>query len=435
MRTGAAMLLLGLGCASRRPPDTAALLRTAQADLAAGKAGDAQSGFEQVLSREPQELAAIRGRVEAATKRGALDALLRELQSPAGWTGFYALGLARVVAGDAPGGIEALRKASALRPEMPDIQYRIGVALLEGGKPAEAREPLTKAVQLAPMAARYRPALASCLGRVGDRKAAMEALRGFAALEPSADEAALAVKTAGSLTDLFRDVPPAARGELDEALGFLVREAPGLAVARLEGLLSRQPELAPAHALLGLAAARIDESTRAVAELKQAAALQPDLPQPHAWLAALYVASDLPEQALDEYEAALERNPLDAGSLRRLGELRLGRGVPGAIEALREAAALQPEDDGLQLVLARGEAAAGQRGAAEARLERLAGKRPGDAEPHLRLAALLYERRQQAPQAERIELTRRVESLLRKVLELQPGNATANGLLAALRSG
>lgn len=429
------MMLLGLGCASRRPPDTATLLHTAQADLAAGKAGEAQSGFEQVLAREPQDLAAIRGRVEAAKKRGALDELLRELRSPAGWTDFYALGLARFAAGDAPGGIEALRQASALRPELADIQYRVGVALLEGGRPAEAREPLAKAVQLAPTAARYRPALASCLGRLGDGKAAMDALRGLAALGPSAGEASLAVRTAGSLTDLFRDVPPSARAELDEALGFLFHEAPGLAISRLEAVVSRQPDRAAAHALLGLAAARIDETARAVAELKQAAELQPDLPQPHAWLAALYATRDLPEQALSEYEAAVERNPLDAGSLRRLGELRLGRGVPGAVEALREAAALQPEDDGLQLVVARGEVAEGQRGAAEARLERLAGKRPWDAEPRLRLALLLYERRQQAPEAERIELTRRVESLLHKVLELQPENATANGLLAALRSG
>lgn len=429
------MLLLGLGCASRRPPDTAALLRTAQADLAAGKAGEAQSGFEEVLEREPQELGAIRGRVEAAKRRGALDALLLELRSPAGWTDFYALGLTRFAAGDAPGGIEALRQASALRPSMADIQYRIGVALLEGGKPAEAREPLAMAMQLAPTAARYRSALAACLGRIGDGKAAMDALRGLAALQPSADEASLAVRTAGSLTDLFRDVPPAARGELDDALGLLFHEAPGLAVSRLEAVVSRRPGLASAHALLGLAAARIDETARAMAELKLAAELQPDLPQPHAWLAALYAARDLPEQAAAEYEAAVERNPLDAGSLRRLGELRLGRGVPGAVEALREAAALQPEDDGLQLVVARGEVAEGQRAAAEARLERLAGKHPGDAEPHLRLALLLYERRQQAGQAERTGLTRRVESLLRKVLELQPGNATANGLLAALRSG
>ena len=46
------------------------------------------------------------------------------------------------------------------------------------------------------------------------------------------------------------------------------RDAPGLALQPLEQLLQEMPDLAPAHALLGLAQARLDEGGRASAELK-----------------------------------------------------------------------------------------------------------------------------------------------------------------------
>jgi Flp pilus assembly protein TadD len=381
------------------------------------------------------ELAAARARIEAARKSGELEMLLRELRQPPSSSalGFYSLGLAEFAAGNEAEAVAALRQAAQMKPGVADIQYRLGIALLDGEKFAEAREPLTKAVQLSPKTARYRPPLALCLGRLGDRKAAVDALRDFPALDPTPEEAALAVKTARSLTDLFRDIPPAARGDLEAALGYLVRDAPGIAAPQLEALIARLPDLAPAHALLGLAAARLDEAGRAVTELKRAAELQPDLPQPHAWLAELYAAKERPDLAVAEYREALQRNPLDVESLRHLGELRLARG--DALDPLRQAAVLAPDDDALQLLVARAEIAAGQTGPARSRLERLAERRPEDAEVLLRLAMLLFDERAKAAVPARDDLTHRVEKLLKRVLALQPENATANRLLSALRAG
>ncbi len=436
MKRLALLCALGLACAARRKPDTIALLREAQADLAAGKPDQAQREFENVLSRDPRELAAIRGRIEAARKRGALDPLLRELRdNPRDALAYYALGLAEFAAGHEAAAIEALRKAGELKPDEADIQYRLGVALLDGEKFADARGPLSRAVQLAPRTARYRPPLAVCLSRLGDRKAALDALRDFPSLDPSPEEAALAVKAARSLTDLFRDLPPASRADLEAALGYLLRDAPGIAAPRLEALLMQLPDLAAAHALLGLAAARLDEAGRAVTELRRAAELAPDLPQPHAWLAELYVAKEKPDLALAEYAAALSLNPLDPETLRHLGTLRLERSLPGALEPLEQAALLQPGDDQLQLLLARAEIAAGQIAPARGRLEKLSDRRPEDPEVLLRLAMLLYDERSRAAATARDELTQRVETLLKKVLTLQPENAQANRLLTALRSG
>ncbi|TMA27708.1 MAG: tetratricopeptide repeat protein [Deltaproteobacteria bacterium] len=425
-----------VGCAARQKPD----LKAAQADLAAGRAELAQHEFEEILSSDPGELAAIRGRIESARRRGALGSLLREAEKSAtersdDAIAWYTFGLAAFAASDEKRAVVALRKAAELRPGEADIQYRLGVALLDGEKFAEARAPLGEAVKLAPAVARYRPPLAVSLGRLGDRKGAIEALREFPRLQPAPEEAALAVKVARSLTDLFRDLPPASRSELEQALGYLSRDAPGLAVPPLEALLARLPDLAPAHALLGLAAARLDEAGRAVTELRRAAELAPDLPQPHAWLAELYAAKDKPETAAAEYALAIERNPLDAESLRRLGLLRLERALPGALDPLQQAAALQPEDDGLQLQLARAEIASGAAVPAKARLERLSQRRPEDAEVLLRLAMLLFDERAKAPDPARGDLTRRVEKLLERVLSLQPENAAANRLLSALRAG
>jgi tetratricopeptide (TPR) repeat protein len=429
-------LLALAACAARQQAD----LKTAQADLAAGRTEQAQREFEELLARDPRELAAIRGRIEAARKRGALGALLHESEDkaqarPGDALAWYTLGLAAFAAGDEKQAVSALRKAAELKPGEADIQYRLGIALLDGEKFAEAREPLSRAVQLAPRVARYRPPLAVCLGRLGDRKAALEALRDFPKLGPAREEAALAVKAARSLTDLFRDLPPPSRTELEQALAYLVRDAPGLAVPQLETLLARLPDLAPAHALLGLAAARLDETGRAVTELRRAAELAPDLPQPHAWLAELYATKEKPDLAAAEYALALERNPLDTDSMRRLGMLRLERGLPGALETLQEAASLQPDDDSLQLLLARAEIAAGAAEPAKERLERLSERRPEDAEILLRLAMLLFDERAHAADRARDDLTRRVEKLLEKVLTLQPENAAANRLLSALRAG
>ena len=435
-----ALLLAACATTGRKAQDPASRLRAAQDDLAAGRSAEAQQEFEDVLARDPHELAAIRGRIEAARKRGGLDAVAREAEAataarPADAYAWYALGLSRFAAGDEGAAVRALEKAASLRPDEADIQYRLGVALLDGEKFAAARTPLEAAVRLGPKTARYRMPLATCLARLGEHRAAVDALRDLPSLQPAPDEAALGVKVARTLTDPFRDLPQPARAELEQALGYLVRDAPGLAVAPLEALLQKMPNLAPAHALLGLAEARLDESGRAVTELKRAAELAPDLPQPHAYLAELYGSKDRPELAAQEYLESLQRDPLDPQTLRRLGVLRLEHGGGPALDPLAQAAALAPADDELQLLLARAEIGAGQAARARDRLDRLAQRRPDDPEVLLRLALVLFDERVRATGPERDRLGERVEKLLDRVLTLQPGNATASRLLSTLKAG
>ncbi len=440
---GAALLgALLQGCGARGQPRTAGeLAQEAQRQLSQGHAAEARAGFDAALDRDPRLLAAVRGRVEASRRLGRLPEVLTEAQarvatSQTDGVAWYQLGLALFARGDEAGAVAALRRAADLLPQQADAHYRLGVALFDGEKFAEARAPLARAVELEPRSARYRVPLATCLDRLGEHKAALAHLAQVPALSPTPDEAALAVLAARTLTDPFRGLAPEARQGLELALGYLLKDAPGLAVPVLDALLEKLPDLGAAHALLGLAAQRLDEAGRAVSELKRAAELSPESPQPHAWLGELYASKDKPELAVQEYRLALERNPLEVPSLRKLGLLLLGTagGAGSALGPLRAAAALEPSDATLAVLVARtelqlpAEAARGR-----ARLEALAEERPEDPEVLLRLAQALSDQRAQASDSERATLARRASVLAEKVLLLQPGNALASRILSQTR--
>jgi tetratricopeptide (TPR) repeat protein len=441
--TAAALALCGCAGAVARPPeprDAGALLARAQQDLAAGRAAEAQAGFEQALLHDARLYPALRGRVEAARLRGTLPHLLAELLAntqarPDDGPAWYSLGLARFAVGAPAPAIEALETAVRLLPAEADPQFRLGVALLDGGRPAEAKDPLARAVALAPGTPRYRVPYATCLDRLGDRKGAISALRDLPDLAPLPDEAALAVRAARAITDPFRGVPAEAREDLAQAFGYLDKDAPALAMPALERLTQRLPGLAAAHALLGLAAVRLDEAPKAIAELSRAAELSPEAPQPHVYLAELYAAKDRGEQAAAEYALALERNPLDVATLRKLGTLRLDRLAKPqeAVEPLARAAALLPGDDDVVLLLARAQVTGGKPEAGRALLAGLAARHPDQPGILLRLAAALSDERSLSPPARREALAGPIETLLSRVLALQPANVEAARLLAALR--
>jgi Flp pilus assembly protein TadD len=432
----AALLLIALA-ACRHSAPAGDSLKDAQADLAAGRCERALAEFQQASRDGARKLEAIRGRVEAAQKCGQLDALLAERRAAdkkSAWE-WYELGLAEFAAGNEGQSIEALRKAIELQPKEAELHYRLGVALEAGERWSEARGPLQAAVDLAPKVAHYRAPLALCLGKLGEHAAAIEALRPVPKLSPTAEEANRAVQTARALTDLYKGLPPPDRADLEAALGYLVRDAPGVALPKLEELATRQPDFAAAHALLGLACARLDEAGRAIGELREASRLAPELPQPYAWLAQLYTARERPDLAIPELGNAIARNPLDIESLRALGMIYLARSDAKALEPLEDAVALSPTDPGLRLLLARAEILAGHPDLAETRMEQLAQERPEDAEVLLRLALLLFDVRAHAPEAQRAELGHRIEALAQKVLTLQPQNAMADQLLKKLRNG
>jgi tetratricopeptide (TPR) repeat protein len=436
-------LALLCSCAAVRPAptDVASMLARAQDDLAAGQYDEAARRFEAVLERDPRSFAALRGRIETARRRGDLPRVASEAAAaaksrPTDGVAFYSLGLARSAQGDPGAARAALTRAVELLPGDADAAYRLGLVLLEGQELAAARASLARSVELEPSAVRHRIALAACLARMGDRVSAVRALREVPRLHPTAEEASLAVKAARDIVDPFRDVPADARNDIENAVGYLSGDAPGLALETLEGILERFPDLAIAHALVALAAQRVDEQARAVAELKRAAELAPYLPQPHAWLGEQYESTDRPQLAAQEYAAAVELAPLDTDALRRLGVVRLERlGQPAAaLEPLRDAALLDPADPSLQILVARAELAAGEAPGGLARLDRLVAGHPEEVEVLVGVATVLLDRSVSLDSAERPKLTRRVVALCEKALELRPQSTSAARLLAQARA-
>ena len=414
-----------------------------QAALAAGKLDEAREDFHQALVREPRDLTAVRGGIEAQRKLGHLAEVQAQFEArtqsePDDGVAWYALGVARFAAGDEAASVAALKMATGKLPKEADAWFRLGVALFNGEKFQDARGPLEQAVALNPKSARYRVPLATDLDRLGFHQEAIAQLAPVAELAPTADEAKLAMAASRAITDPFRGLPQDARAQLELALGYLLRDAPGLAVAPLDELIARLPELGPAHALLGLAAARLDEAGKALTELKRAAELSPDAPQPHLYLAELFEAHGRPEEAIHEYGEALARDPLDAATLRKLGMVEIDRpgGAPPAIAAFRKAAALLPDDDATQLLLARAELLIPEFAPqGRAALEHLAEKKPDDPEVLMRFAMLLFDERQAQSGEARKATTERAVKAVQRVISLQPDNAAATKLLTALQAG
>jgi tetratricopeptide (TPR) repeat protein len=437
---------LAAGCAHQPKSDVqdpVALAEEGQADLAANKPAEALTAFDAALVRDPHSLAALRGRIEASRRLGHLPevgnaATAQTASAPEDGYAWYVLGLCRFASGDERGSVQALLRATELLPREADAHYRLGLALFNGEKFAEAKGPLAKSVELNPRSARYRVPLASDLDRLGDHRGAVAVLAPIPELAPTAEEARLAVATSRALSEPFRGIPQESRAQLELALGYLLRDAPGLAIGPLEELIAKLPDLGAAHALLGLAAARLDEAGRAVTELKRAAELSPDAPQPHAYLAELYAGHGRPDQALAEYQLALARDPLDTATLRKLGMMEIDQpaGAAPAIATFRKLAALLPDDDPAQLLLARAELFVPELvPEGRALLEKLAKRRPQDPEVLLRLALVLLDVRAGETGSERESTTRRAVELTHQVLSLQPDNAAAARLLTALQTG
>src|SRR5919108_1479370 len=322
-------------------------------------------------------------------------------------------------------------------PHEAEVEYRRGAALLRGGRPAEAREPLSRAVALAPDQAHPRVAFAACLAALGEGAAALETLRDVPLLSPSGADADKIGRIARALTDPFRRLAPAERAALEPALRELDRDAAGAASDLLEEVLARFPALAAAHLLQALAAERLGDPLRSSDELRKAAALAPELPQPHAYLARLATA-ERPEVAAEAFAEALKRNPLDPEVLRASGELDLERlGNPGrAADSLARAAALTPGDAALQILAARAELSAGSFAAASRRLGDAIRSRRRDARALLRIAAAAYDERSRvAGEVARRIMTQCIDDAVAAVQELEPDNPTAHGLRRAAHEG
>jgi tetratricopeptide (TPR) repeat protein len=406
--------------------------------LQKGNTAEALKLLEQLRAEAPRDLDIARAWVEVHVKADQTSALLARLASPADAVGWYARGLALYAnARDATGpAIEAFEQAITRSPDEGEFHYRLGLALLESEKFPAAEAALSKAVGLSPQKTAWQLPRAKALHRVGRTKDAIDAVRQVVTSDCSPQDAATARALMEEIADPFAGFPKAGRPKLDQALNWLqVADVPQQAMSELEELLREYPDLGVLHALLGLAAARVDDAGRAIEELKRAIELSPDDGKAYLYLADLYGARQRSSQAKELYEKALEKNPCLDEAWFRLGDVALERqDLARALVAFRTATRLKPDDWFARGKLALVHQLESNWPAADRELKAELARNPENLEATLRLG-LLHAEKYLKVKAAAEKQTARAEATkyLEQVLEQQPENALASRALERVK--
>jgi len=274
---------------------------------------------------------------------------------------------------------EAADRFAAARRLQPDdhvATLRLGEVYLELDRPSDARRMFEAVAKSFPAAAQ------SGLGEVALREGRFEeALERFAAVLERAPEA----------TALYYSMAMASRGlgRLDEARNQLRQRGAGRVIAvdpieddvralvRGERLLvirgrrayeagrfqdaaeafreaiEAAPDSVAARVNLGLALARLNDSTGASGQFHAALALDPGNVEAHTGLGMFLVARGQDAEAVEHFRAALARAPAEATAGRELATalLRLGRDEE-AIQALEASLAARADDEDVRVGLA-----------------------------------------------------------------------------------
>ncbi len=448
LRTWAGVAVLGLGlvtgcrhgAAAERPLDARAQARE---HLEKKQPERALPLLEAEYARAPEDLELARMLTEAQVRAGHTDVWIAELQrrntQAERAVNHYMLGLAYFSRASDAGtpAVAAFERALELKPDEPELHYRLGLARLESEQYAEAVGPLRRAAELAPERAGVRLPLAKALHRTGDAAGAVAALGALVRMSPSPSEVTTARALMDQIADPFARFPKAAEPKLEEGLRYLRElDAPHPAIVAFEEILRDYPDLAVVHALMGLAWQRLDDAGRAVEEFKRAIELAPEDGKNHFYLGELYLGRQRPEAAREHLERAVALNPLQDVAWFRLGDIHLEqRDLKAAGEAFRVLTYLAPDEEAPRGKLALVRQLEGDWAGAERELMRVVDKNPDNLEFTLRLGILFTEQAKQSSRPEeRREAAGKAERWLRKVLETQPENAVASRALQQLKS-
>lgn len=410
----------------------------AMVQLRRGETKAALGKLERLFEDSPSDLELARALCEAHVQGGTQDLLLKRLEGQDTAIAHYMRGLLLFAsAADATGpAIDAFRRAQALSPDEPEFHYRLGVALLESEKDADAIPVLKKALALRPQKSSWQLPLAKALFRTNDTRGAIVAMRQFVDGNPSPAEVATAKALMAQAADPFAQFPQAARPRVEQGMQWLhVNDVPQQAIVEFETVLRDYPDLAVVHALLGLAYQRLDDAGRAVEEFKKAIELSPDDGKNHFYLAELYLGRQRAGAALEHYQKAVERNPLLTEAWGRLGDLALQRANHNeAARCFRTAVLLEPLSATSRGKLALAYQLLEDWPGAERELKAVVDKDPENLEFQLRLGILNAEHFKKARTAdEKKKAASDAEEYLKKVLEAQPDNAIASAALQIVR--
>ncbi len=390
--------------------------------------------LEALSAQAPSDLDVARALAEAHVKHGTASTLLARVSPLDTAAAHYTRGLLLYAnAKDATGpAVDAFTAAIARAPTEGELQYRLGLALLESEKYDPAIEHLSLALKSSPTRTAWNLPLAKALYRSGKSREAIAAVRVVVTNECTTQEASQAKALMEEIADPFAGFPKVARPKLDQALSWLqTADIPQQAITELEDIVREYPDLGVVHALLGLAAARVDDAGRAIEEFRRAIELTPDDGKPYLYLADLYANRQRGPQARELYEKALEKNPCLESAWFKLGDLALERQeLDKARQAFRTSVRLDPTSWPARGKLALVYQLESNWPGADRELKAEVELHPDNLEAVLRLGLLHTEKFLKAKQqAERTVAKVEAGKWLEKVLEQQPDNVMASRAL------
>jgi tetratricopeptide (TPR) repeat protein len=372
----------------------AGMLSNARAQLAAGRAAEAEAGYRRVLAFAPQQTEALHGLGILALRSGRLPEaaeLIKRVigQQPRNAVARNDRGLVLARLGRHAEAVASFDRALALQPDFPDALSNRGSAMHALGRPEEALASLDKALALAPDHAEAwsnRGLLLAELGRTAealtchDRALALrpddprlyvsrgnalchlgriqESLSSYdeaILLHPGLSEAhcrrAVALRRLGRLEDALASLNralalPPARPEVQVALGGVLNDLNRAdeALSALDRAIALRPRLAAAHCERGIALTLLDRAEEGLASFARATALAPAMAEAWSQQAVAQAQLRRPDKALAALDRALAIQPNDAAAyhiksllLLQAGEYEGGwplyearRVVPGA---------------------------------------------------------------------------------------------------------
>jgi len=268
-------------------------LETALAHHRAGRLGEAEMIYLQILAAQPKNADALFLLGSLAHQTGKFDAAC-----------------------------DLLNQAILVNPNAADYHLNLGVVFTSQGRLPDAVAAFRKAISLRPQPAGYFN-LGIALSQMGQSEAAITAYRQSLALDPNQ------FLTCMMLGNALREL-----GRIEEAL-VSYRQA-----------LALNPRFPDIHNNLGGALAQLNRLPEAVASFQQAIALNPNLAEAHNNLGQSLTGMNRLEEAVAAFQKALALRPDYAGANNGLGiALQKLKRLEPALAAFRQAVKLAPGND------------------------------------------------------------------------------------------
>jgi tetratricopeptide (TPR) repeat protein len=401
----------------------------ARALTKAGKPEQAYAFFENLIKKQPDNLAAHRGLVEAAYYAGRLEDTadiyrqMTEKETQEG-LGYYGLGLVEI--GRGPGNmtpaLKALEKAAELMPKEVEIPYRIGRVYMTNDQITEAEKYLKAAIKIDPDHTGVRVAYGHILSSLGRRSEALQVMSRILLLSPSVEE----VKRARAITAKWYNPFQALDGEIAQELksimSYIDRDSIQQALSQAEKIISRQPKIAFAHVLFGLAHSRLENNGEAIVAFEKALELDAQTPLALVGLGDVYLRVEKWSKAREYYQKALGLDPFDIQARQRIGELAAERkDYEQAANVYEILSLLDPDNIGFRQEWATALVSAEKFTEALTVYESILQKDPDNTESLIKMSSLLISLAERQPK-ERQRYRDRARECLKKAEELNPDN-------------